>query len=101
LIAMIASHFSAGKSGIAATCWMPALLTRMSQAPACFDQGAAFVALRHVGLDVARRHTRLLRDFGGERVVLVPVGEGVQDDIRAGLRQLLRDAQPDAGVRSR
>ena len=34
LIAMIASHFAAGKSGIAATCWMPALFTRISQAPA-------------------------------------------------------------------
>ena len=34
LIAMIASHFASGKSSIAATCWMPALLTSTSQAPA-------------------------------------------------------------------
>ncbi len=30
LIAMIWSHFSTGKSSIFSTCWMPALLTRMS-----------------------------------------------------------------------
>ena len=33
LIAMIASHFSIGNSSIGATCWMPALLTRMSSRP--------------------------------------------------------------------
>ncbi|MND04669.1 hypothetical protein D3C83_250430 [compost metagenome] len=33
LIAMIAFHFSTGNSSIGATCWMPALLTRMSTAP--------------------------------------------------------------------
>ena len=33
LMAMIASHFSTGKSSMLATCWMPALLTRMSTRP--------------------------------------------------------------------
>ena len=33
LIAMIASHFSMGNSSTGATCWMPALFTRMSTAP--------------------------------------------------------------------
>ena len=33
LIAMISSHFSIGNSSTGATCWMPALLTRMSTAP--------------------------------------------------------------------
>ena len=33
LIARIASHFATGKSSIGATCWMPALLTRMSSRP--------------------------------------------------------------------
>ena len=33
LIAMIASHFSTGKSSTFATCWIPALLTRMSTRP--------------------------------------------------------------------
>src|SRR5271154_5257290 len=33
LIAMMASHFSIGNSSIGATCWMPALLTRMSTLP--------------------------------------------------------------------
>ena len=34
LMAITASHRAAGKSAMGATCWMPALLTRMSQAPA-------------------------------------------------------------------
>ena len=33
LIARTASHFPGGKSSIGATCWMPALLTRMSTRP--------------------------------------------------------------------
>jgi hypothetical protein len=33
LMAMMASHFSTGKSSIGETCWMPALLTRMSTPP--------------------------------------------------------------------
>ena len=33
IAAMIASHLAAGKSSTLATCWMPALLTRMSTAP--------------------------------------------------------------------
>jgi hypothetical protein len=33
LIAMIASQRSTGNSSTGATCWMPALLTRMSSAP--------------------------------------------------------------------
>src|SRR5215471_2600180 len=32
-MAMMAFHLSAGNSSIGATCWMPALLTRMSTAP--------------------------------------------------------------------
>jgi hypothetical protein len=33
LMPMIASHLSSGKSSIGETCWMPALLTRMSTEP--------------------------------------------------------------------
>ena len=33
LIAMIASHCSTGNSSMGATCWMPALFTRMSTPP--------------------------------------------------------------------
>ena len=33
LMAMMASHFSGGKSSTGATCWMPALFTRMSTRP--------------------------------------------------------------------
>ena len=39
LMAMIASHLSGGNSSIGATCWMPALLTRISTAP---NSAAAF-----------------------------------------------------------
>ena len=37
LIARIASHFSGGNSSTLATCWMPALFTRMSQPPNCWS----------------------------------------------------------------
>jgi len=33
LMARMASHLSTGKSSTLATCWMPALLTRMSMRP--------------------------------------------------------------------
>ena len=33
LMARIASHFSGGNCSSGATCWMPALLTRMSRRP--------------------------------------------------------------------
>ena len=45
LIARMASHFSAGKSSSGATCWMPALLTRMSM-PA----GRIAVGLDHLAM---------------------------------------------------
>src|SRR5713226_233618 len=40
LMAMMASHFSSGKSSIGATNWMPALLTKMSQAPSADSASA-------------------------------------------------------------
>ena len=53
LMAMIASHFSIGNSSIGATCWMPALLTRMSTAPNVCSRGLTIVGdlgrLGHVG----------------------------------------------------
>ncbi len=55
LIAMIASHFSGGNSSIGATCWMPALLTRMSTAPKrrlrLADHRGDLVGLCHVGAE--------------------------------------------------
>ena len=45
LIAMMASHFSIGKSSIGETNWMPALLTRMSTAPKVFSPSATISAI--------------------------------------------------------
>ena len=45
LIAMIASHFSGGKSSIGETNWMPALLTRMSSEPSFFSASATIAAI--------------------------------------------------------
>ena len=52
LMAMIASHRSAGKSSMLATCWMPALLTRMSTAPSVFSASAIMPAIWS-GLDMS------------------------------------------------
>ena len=45
LMAMIASQRSIGKSSTRATCWMPALLTRMSQAPNSASQARTMSAI--------------------------------------------------------
>ena len=45
LMAMIWSHFSTGNSSIGATCWMPALLTRMSTAPEPVSASAIIAAI--------------------------------------------------------
>src|SRR5581483_3613873 len=45
LMAMMASHCSMGNSSTGATCWMPALLTRMSTAPKSFSHLAIMSAI--------------------------------------------------------
>src|SRR5579863_8594926 len=45
LIAMIASHFSTGKSSIGETNWMPALLTRISSEPSLACASAIIAAI--------------------------------------------------------
>src|SRR5690242_6665950 len=45
LMAMMASHFSGGKSSIGETNWMPALLTRMSTAPNALSASATMAAI--------------------------------------------------------
>ena len=45
LTAITASHLSTGKSSTLATCWMPALLTRMSSAPNSFSAAAIMAAI--------------------------------------------------------
>src|SRR3954449_2974664 len=49
LMAMIASHLSIGNSSIGATCWMPALFTRMSHEPSC-DSAVLIMAAISAGL---------------------------------------------------
>jgi len=44
-MAMIASHFSGGKSCTGATCWIPALLTRMSGPPSSSAQRCTIAAV--------------------------------------------------------
>ena len=45
LMAMMASHFSIGKSSILATCWMPALLTSTSSEPNSCSVAAIMAAI--------------------------------------------------------
>src|SRR6266851_3675017 len=63
LIAMMASHFSSGKSSIGATNWIPALLTRMSQAPSALSASAT-IARISAGFDIsAGEYATLMRYF--------------------------------------
>ena len=55
LMAMIWSHFSIGKSSIGATCWMPALLTRMSTRAERGSRPRATMAAISAGLASCRR----------------------------------------------
>jgi len=58
LIASTASHLSTGKASIALTCWMPALLTRMSigaEHKRRFDHAGDFRRARHAGARMDRR----------------------------------------------
>jgi hypothetical protein len=45
LMAMMAFHFSSGKSSIEATNWMPALFTRMSTPPIVVSASAPMAAI--------------------------------------------------------
>ena len=60
------------------------------------DQRAAIVAQRHVGGDVGDGAPGLGGKRRCQRVILGPVGERVQHDIRPRRRQRPRDAKPDA-----
>jgi hypothetical protein len=91
---------------------MPALFTRISQAPACsirgivhkniagpclFDQGTALVTLRHVGPDIADRNTVPPGHVGGQRMIFCRVGERIKHHMRPGPGQRFGDAQTYAG----
>ena len=104
LMAMIWSHFSIGKSSIGATCWMPALLTRMSTAPnascASRDHGGDLVGLCHVGGRIDRLDAELALDPGALRLDLVRLAEAVDHDVRALLGEGPRDGEADAARRA-
>ncbi len=70
-------------------------------AAACrLDQGAAFVRLGHVGLDIARLDAVFLGDGFRQGVILVGIGEGVDHHRGPCPCHLMRDAKADARVRS-
>ena len=62
---------------------------------------AAILWLAHVGGDIGDGHAEFGRHVLRQLVILVPVGEGVQDDVRPGPGQGAGDAQPDARIGSR
>ena len=100
LMARIASHFAAGNSSIGATCWMPALLTRMSMRPkrwiVLLEHALDGVGARHVGAVVGHLHAVLRGQALACVFDLLCRAEAVQDDMRAGGGQRLGDAQSNA-----
>src|SRR4030095_8622060 len=103
LIARIASHFSGGKSSTGATCWMPALLTRISTAPSSAIARFIIDAIAS-GLDMSAASSSTLtrgsaRQPAPGALDLGRVAEAVQDEVRAVLREPRRDAEADAGGR--
>ena len=105
LIARIASHFSIGNSSILATCWMPALLTRMSSRPNPSNVFAIMLGdlagLRHVGAEIERPDAEIPARCSrlGRADVLGPA-EAVEDDFRAGRCERAGDAEADAARRA-
>jgi hypothetical protein len=90
LMAMIASHFSIGKSSIGETNWMPALLTRMSTAAEILLDASAIISgdlggLGHVGRRIRGASRRILFRF--RRAMLLDrirrIAESVDNDICA------------------
>ena len=101
---MISSHCSCGKSTKAPRRWMPALLNRMSTAAdARFDRGHAGVDGIAIG-DVEGRTSRprALRRAATrppESTRVLPAS--VEDHLRAGSREALRDRETETAVRAR
>ena len=100
LSARIASHFSTGKSSIGLTCWMPALLTRMSTRPSSPSASPirplAGVGGKQIGVAVDGLDAELLLDRGAGLFDLVPVAEAVDDDVGARRGEGAGDAEADA-----
>ena len=97
-MAMIASHFSGGKSSTGETCWMPALLTRMSGPPSSSAQRfiirSIVAGFGHVGAVVDRAELLAFAlDVGG-------VAEAVDHQLRAFGGERLGDGEADARGRA-
>ena len=101
LMAITASHFSVGKSSMLATCWMPALLTRMSSLPNSFsvvgDHGGDLAGLRHVGAGIARLDAELLLQAAALLLDRARLAEAVEHHVGAGFGQRAGDGEPDPG----
>ena len=102
---MIASHRSAGKSAIGATCWIPALLTRMSRRPSSAsvrahhggDRGRA----ADIGAVVEHADAVLGGQPGAQRLDRGRVAEAVHHDVDARCGERRGDAKTDPAGRSR
>ncbi len=101
-MAIIAFHFATGNSSIGATCWMPALLTRMSSvAEAFFLSGTHHLGdvifLRHVWRrNRARRTLAWVRAmFFAQRLARWPrIAQAVDDDVGTARRKALAISRP-------
>src|SRR3712207_293342 len=103
LMARTASHLSSGNSSMRATCWMPALLTRMSTAELFGrlpDHPPDLGRLRHVGARVRHPDAVPLHEIPADLLDLAGVAEAVQHHVGAGAGQRVGDAEPDAARRA-
>ena len=101
-MARMASHFYGGKSCSAATCWMPALFTRMSSRPdraqGVFNHLAGWRrvwALSATG-SVERCRPVINRNFLRQLGNLLRLSKPVEHDVRACGGKRTGDAQSDA-----
>jgi hypothetical protein len=103
-MAMIFSHLSAGNFSTDSTCWMPALLTRMSTRPSsCLpigDHVGDLLAAQHVGGVVADLDAAAGLELGAGAFDLGRIAQAVQHHVAAPRRHGARQRQADAGGRA-
>jgi hypothetical protein len=82
LMAMTASHLCGGKLSTGDTCWIPALLTRISTGPsaslACGDHARDLFRIGHVGAVVCHVDIILQGELAANPLNLLGVAEAVQ-----------------------
>ena len=105
LMARIASHFAAGKSSIGATCWMPALLTRMSSRPKRLGVGDHRLdRVRGFDMSAAEWTARDAERPAPGRCAVAAISSGVPKPLStiagAGAGERARDAEADAAGRA-